>query len=234
MFASVRAPSVSLAAANIGAGDDASSDPRQLLAQLLLGKYLNEDGKSVVRARHAQPEVPRPAPAIQRLSQRVKSPEPGAGKPALRSAPAPAPVPDPPDVLSLAGGKCENCLEGDSANDANWYKAMQFCRYHGMHLASITSQEENEQLEKVITSRGLGNEHFWTSGTDQGEEGDFFWLSTGQPVTYTNWNAGEPNNFIYENGEEEHCLELWNRDGKGLKWNDTPCSFQTYFVCEIM
>ena len=54
----------------------------------------------------------------------------------------------------------------------------------------------------------------------------------------------------YENGEEEHCLELWNRDGKvkifhfkvknisdkyiqGLRWNDTPCSFETFFVCEL-
>ena len=40
---------------------------------------------------------------------------------------------------------------------------------------------------------------FWavekTSGTDQAEEGKFFWLSTGRPITYTNWNAGEPNNF---------------------------------------
>lgn len=31
--------------------------------------------------------------------------------------------------------------------------------------------------------------------------------------------------FILENGEEENCLELWNRDGKGLKWNDSPCSY---------
>ena len=37
----------------------------------------------------------------------------------------------------------------------------------------------------------------------------------------------------YENGEQEHCLELWNRDGKGLRWNDTPCSFETFFVCEV-
>lgn len=76
------------------------------------------------------------------------------------------------------------------------------------------------------------NEHFWTSGTDQAEEGNFFWMGTGRPFTFTNWNAGEPNNFKYENNEEEHCLELWNRDGKGLRWNDTPCSFETYFVCE--
>ncbi|XP_016663197.1 perlucin isoform X2 [Acyrthosiphon pisum] len=116
---------------------------------------------------------------------------------------------------------------------ANWYKAAQYCRYHGMHLASISNQEENDKLEKYIKDNGLGHEHFWTSGTDQAEEGSFFWLANGRPIGYTNWNAGEPNNFKYENGEEEHCLELWNRDGKGLKWNDSPCSFETFFVCEM-
>uniref|UniRef100_A0A1B0CV96 Putative c-type lectin n=1 Tax=Lutzomyia longipalpis TaxID=7200 RepID=A0A1B0CV96_LUTLO len=116
---------------------------------------------------------------------------------------------------------------------ANWFRAAQYCRFHGMHLASISSQEENDKLEKHIRDFGFGNEHFWTSGTDLAEEGSFFWMSTGRPITFTNWNAGEPNNFRYENGEEENCLELWNRDGKGLKWNDSPCSFETYFVCEV-
>lgn len=80
---------------------------------------------------------------------------------------------------------------------------------------------------------GFGNDHFWTSGTDLADEGNFFWMANGRPITFTNWNAGEPNNFRYENGEEENCMELWNRDGKGLKWNDSPCSFETYFVCEV-
>jgi len=116
---------------------------------------------------------------------------------------------------------------------ANWYKAEQYCRFHGMHLASINSVQEQKELEEHLQSIGMGEEHFWTSGTDQAQEGSFFWMSTGKPITYENWNAGEPNNFQYENGEEEHCLELWNRDGKGLRWNDTPCSFQTFFVCEV-
>merc|ERR1712025_287677 len=72
-----------------------------------------------------------------------------------------------------------------------------------------------------------------TSGIDQGEEGKFVWMSTGKPLGWENWNAGEPNNYEYEGGEREHCLELWNRDGKGLKWNDSPCSFETYFICEV-
>lgn len=96
-------------------------------------------------------------------------------------------------------------------------------------------QKKNKNVTNLsnIIIPGLGHEHFWTSGTDLAEEGTFFWMATGRPITFTNWNAGEPNNFRYENGEEENCLELWNRDGKGLKWNDTPCSFETYFICEV-
>ncbi|XP_026685334.1 uncharacterized protein LOC113470813 [Diaphorina citri] len=37
---------------------------------------------------------------------------------------------------------------------ANWYKASQYCRYHGMHLASIASQDENDKLEKHIRDFG--------------------------------------------------------------------------------
>lgn len=81
---------------------------------------------------------------------------------------------------------------------ANWYRASQYCRYHGMHLASIASQEENDRLEKHIKDFGLGHEHFWTSGTDQAEEGTFFWMANGRPITFENWNVGEPNNFRYE------------------------------------
>jgi len=116
---------------------------------------------------------------------------------------------------------------------ANWARAAQYCRYHGMHLASINTEVEQTNIEKHIESLGLGHEHFWTSGTDQAEEGKFFWMSTGKPLTYENWNKGEPNNYKYEGGENEHCLELWNRDGKGLKWNDSPCSFETFFICEV-
>ena len=57
-----------------------------------------------------------------------------------------------------------------------------------MHLASINTQEEQKQIEQHIQSlgkpsdyfckhnanilmEGFGHEHFWTSGTDQAEEG---------------------------------------------------------------
>ncbi|CAG4946939.1 unnamed protein product [Parnassius apollo] len=161
----------------------------------------------------------------------------------------------PPPSNSIAKSECSSCNNDDELGvtrwtmpllktgekryylgiffKANWFKAQQYCRFHGMHLASISSQEENDKLEKYVKDSGYGREHFWTSGTDLAEEGSFFWMANGRPLTFVNWNAGEPNNFRYENGEEENCLELWNRDDKGLKWNDSPCSFETYFICEV-
>lgn len=37
---------------------------------------------------------------------------------------------------------------------ANWYKAAQYCRFHGMHLASLSSQEDNDRLEKHVNDFG--------------------------------------------------------------------------------
>ena len=73
----------------------------------------------------------------------------------------------------------------------------------------------------------MGHEHFWTSGTDQAEEGKFFWMSTGKPVTYENWNAGEPNNFQWVKHFVSHSdqgLRPWSSDLiwliKGCPWLD--------------
>ena len=37
---------------------------------------------------------------------------------------------------------------------ANWYKAEQYCRFHGMHLASINSAEEQRDLQEHIQAYG--------------------------------------------------------------------------------
>ena len=80
------------------------------------------------------------------------------------------------NIISEYSSRKENYISNiwepyNSHPQANWYKAEQYCRFHGMHLASINSAEEQKNLEDHITSFGMGNEHFWSSGTDQGEEG---------------------------------------------------------------
>ena len=48
----------------------------------------------------------------------------------------------------------------------------------------------------------------------------------GSPVSYTNWNSGEPNDA---GGED--CTHMNYSTSGG--WNDYPCSRGQPFVCEL-
>ncbi|KAF4523642.1 hypothetical protein B566_EDAN010151 [Ephemera danica] len=46
------------------------------------------------------------------------------------------------------------------------------------------------------------NSPFWTSANDIEKEGTWIWRSTGQPVTFTDWEESEPSNHK----NIEHCM----------------------------
>ena len=59
-------------------------------------------------------------------------------------------------------------------------------------------------------------------------QGEFEWSDGTGLATFTNWDAGEPNNEF-----GEHCTNL-KLDTAGGVWNDVPCdTVQRAFVCEI-
>ena len=53
---------------------------------------------------------------------------------------------------------------------------------------------------------------------DIDEEGMFVWKSTGQPLSYTNWAQGEPND--YGTGEDCAALSIY---GSRRYWDDKCC-----------
>nr|CAI5840806.1 unnamed protein product [Callosobruchus analis] len=71
----------------------------------------------------------------------------------------------------------------------------------------------------------------WTSGRRYDNGNKWIWEATGQPVHYTNWRPGQPDNF----GGIENCLELVylpNMPGQ-IKWNDGACNnTDRYLICE--
>lgn len=74
-------------------------------------------------------------------------------------------------------------------------------------------------------------EWMWTSGTDQGQEGNFLWMSTGKPFIYTRWSAGQPDNM----DRSEHCVHVWPVPNNGfgsIYWNDWHCWKELYYICE--
>ncbi len=94
---------------------------------------------------------------------------------------------------------------------------------YGGHLTAIGDAGENNWLDATfgITS------WFWIGFTDQASEGDWLW-TTGEPVTYTNWNPGEPNN---EGGSENWAGMVWPQNPG---WNDFPELYRMYGVVEVV
>ena len=104
-----------------------------------------------------------------------------------------------------------------------------FCELLGGHLATISCQEENDFIYQLMLEAGYTSAYFGL--TDRAEEGTWIWV-TGEPVTYTNWHAGEPNSahpnenygmFYYSFGDG-----TWN-DGD-FEWGGTGGG--TAFICE--
>jgi len=83
----------------------------------------------------------------------------------------------------------------------------------GGHLVTINSAEEETWLREQF-----GTDKLWIGfnqppGTPEIPE-SWVW-SSGEPVTYTHWAQGEPNN-MWDNGEDKAVMN-WAADGA---WND--------------
>ena len=104
------------------------------------------------------------------------------------------------------------------------------------HLATITSQEEQDFVEALLTSSSwLGGsddavegEWRWVEGPEEGEQ---FWqgLAGGTAVngSYENWAPGEPNQFFGPGNPENRA----HMRADGL-WNDLPDSQSLNYIIE--
>jgi hypothetical protein len=99
----------------------------------------------------------------------------------------------------------------------SWAEAEAYAVSLGGHLVTINDAAENDWL--VAT---LGTE-YWIGFNDIAAESEWVWVS-GEPVTFTNWLAGEPNDYM---GED--LAMIWNKPPIG--WNDVPDG-QNSFVVE--
>lgn len=75
---------------------------------------------------------------------------------------------------------------------------------------------------------------FWTSGTDLGNEGKFFFLSNGKSIDQLTWARDEPNNAKRnDSNETENCMAYTMTENlKFYRLFDRFCSLKLYFVCQ--
>ena len=74
--------------------------------------------------------------------------------------------------------------------------------------------------------------HIYLGANDTQQEGNFVWVSTGQPLSYSNWSPSEPNDGGLRGNEDCVALEFYSADSKWF-WNDMccTCSYRPV-VCE--
>ncbi|MBI5361753.1 MAG: hypothetical protein HZA53_01155 [Planctomycetes bacterium] len=111
-------------------------------------------------------------------------------------------------AVNPANGHTYHLLEG-----ASWSAAQARAVQLGGNLVTIGDQAEHDWLTQTFHNFQAVDIDLWTGFNDSVVEGTFAWVS-GQPITYTNWDLGEPNNG---GGTEDYCamrknnpLALWN------------------------
>ena len=97
-----------------------------------------------------------------------------------------------------------------SNSPQNYNTALTNAAAAGGYLATINSQAEND----AIFGFNIGSFPF-IGLNDIASEGVFVWQNA-EPVLYTNWTAGEPNNTF-----NEDCVQFYNTTGG---WNDVNCA----------
>ena len=114
-------------------------------------------------------------------------------------------------AINPANGHLYHVITGSNDSAVTWTDAENEAVALGGHLATINDAPENAW----VTSTFAGN-YLWIGLNDAASEGDFVWPS-GEPVTYTNWWPGEPND--YDGGED--YVHIYNFPGGNYQWNDS-------------
>jgi hypothetical protein len=111
---------------------------------------------------------------------------------------------------------------GVGLTPTTWADGQALAVAHGGNLATIRSASEQAWIEANFAAYNTGS-GLWIGFNDAQIEGQWVWVS-GEPVTYTNWLPGEPNNA----GGNEHYAHLLPPGAwyPPWQWNDHPGATQ--------
>jgi len=103
-----------------------------------------------------------------------------------------------------------------------WTQAEAEAQSMNAHLVTIRSMAENQWIFQTFDG---ANKELWIGLHEVGAEGNFVW-SSGEPVVFTNWGPGEPNNMGGWGNEDSVHMRWPGAVPSGLQgtWNDYPDS----------
>lgn len=142
---------------------------------------------------------------------------------------------------------------------ASFVKAAKKARRYGGSLAEISSSTENTDVFDAITGRlkparwakslatdGGASPYVWLGGSDAQAEGNWTWISSGEPIelSRSEWGRGAMGQEPDNSGGSQHYLGLglsnWPSgaaDGEGFgnrgSWNDLDGANKLFYLVEF-
>lgn len=95
-----------------------------------------------------------------------------------------------------------------------WTEAKEYCERLGGHLVTITSQEEQKFIERLMENGE--KKQYWIGAF---LEGNVCRWVTEEELIYTNWDVNEPNRSM-QSGIQEQYIQIYNSGGNRFSWND--------------
>merc|ERR1711874_85602 len=145
-------------------------------------------------------------------------------------------------VAQVAGNDCPpswvdgsfvdmGCLMLNANSSMSWEEASSYC--HTSHSGRLVEFRFPEQLEFVQMELEVLEEHdgqrlWWTSGTDLGREGLWYWASSLAQVQDFVWSSSNTDDGITRN-----CLYLHYTSTPKYMGYDASCTSNFFPLCQI-
>ena len=120
------------------------------------------------------------------------------------------------------------CLLFNGTEYFSWEEANIYCQtMHNATLLELTTIEQLEivKMELEVIAASAGSRDWWTSGTDVGQDGKWFWASSLEMVANFTWGPGQPSPTTMWN-----CLYLEN--SLHFMGTNVACSEELYPICQ--